>query len=57
MSKELPKNRKVLRIHPIPNQMGVSEETYDSYLKEYKVRMRRLKREQSGLNMVEPEEQ
>lgn len=49
------KPKKKLQVHPFPEQMGISDETYESYLKEHNKRLRRLAREASGRNMTEPE--
>lgn len=39
----------------VPEAIGVSDDKYTEYIKEHQAKLRRLKREQSGLNMVEPE--
>ncbi len=52
--KSAPK-KKLPKVHPFPEDMGVTDDTYAAYVKEHNQKLRRLRREQTGLNMVEPE--
>jgi hypothetical protein len=44
-----------LKLHPFPQEMGVTDEKYAAYVKEHEKKLRRLEREQAGWNMLEPE--
>ena len=55
MNNSKKRNTKTYPAVIVPEQMGVSDDKYSEYIKEHRAKLRRLKREQSGLNMVEPE--